>query len=308
MDKPKWEPERWVQGSSVPIQLKALTSMPEMSPAVELQREIWGYGRPDADSPYPARALFAFSESGGLVAGAFLEDQAIGFAISWPGVDRFSRKPYLNSQLVGVLPRYRHLSLGYHLKLYQRDFAMQTGMDLIKWTFDPLQSANANLNLRKLGAVATTFHSHYYGELQSHFSAGLATDRLTVEWHTHCARTVSRLGSVPAPLTALPSLPSATRVESVGPNSGGMPGLSHHDLNLDEPELLVEIPDDFQSLRRSDPRLGSDWQDKVRDLFCHYFGRGYLAGDFLVVTGPPRRVFYVLSRHPLDQLLAASER
>ena len=278
--------------------------MEDMRSLVELQQEIWGYGLPDSDFPYPARALFAFSESGGLVAGAFLENRAIGLAIAWPGIEDLSGRAYLHSQLVGVLPNYRHLGLGYHLKTYQRDFANRAGLDLIKWTFDPLQSANANLNLRKLGAVATAFCPQYYGELHSHFSAGLATDRLTVEWHIHSRRTLSRLDSVPSLLAETPSLTAVTRVEPVGPEESGLRRLAHYELSLVEPELLVEIPNDFDRFRSKEPRLASDWQAKIRHLFQHYFGCRYLISDFLLLEGPRRRGFYLLSNRTLDDVLA----
>ncbi len=277
--------------------------MEEMPSIVELQREIWGYGLPDADFPYPARCLFAFSESGGLVAGVFCEGRPIGFGFTWIGKDRQAGNSYLNSQLVGFLPQYRHLSLGYHIKIYQRDFAAYSGLDLVKWTFDPLQSVNANLNLRKLGVLVRTYHSHYYGKLESHFSGGLATDRVGAEWHIHSPRTIERLRSLPPPLVEGSPLPQVTQVETTVTQTGRSRTLSQYSLELSAPELLVEIPDDFEMIRRSHLTLALDWQQKIRHILEHYLGHGYLISDFLVVQGTPRRAFYLLSRRSLESLL-----
>lgn len=277
--------------------------MAQMPPIVDLQREIWGYGLPDADLPYPARCLFAFSESGGLVAGAFVEEEPVGFGFAWIGKDRQSGKSYLNSQLVGVLPQYRYLSLGYHIKIYQRDFADDCGLDLVKWTFDPLQSVNANLNLRKLGAFVRTYRPHYYGNLESHFSGGLATDRVWADWHIHAPRTMERLRSLPPPLVEAPPLPQVTQVETTRTQTGKSRQLSQYSLELSSPELLVEIPDDFETIRRSDLTLALDWQQKIRHILEHYLEHGYLISDFLVVQGTLRRVFYLLSRSSLGEVL-----
>ena len=39
-------------------------------------------------------------------------------------------------------------------------------IDLITWTFDPLMSHNARLNISNLGAVCNTFLPNEYGELR----------------------------------------------------------------------------------------------------------------------------------------------
>lgn len=297
-----WLPERLIDGPSAQIQLRALDAMNEMQQLVDLQRAIWGYGLPDTDFPYPARCLFALAESGGLVTAVFHDGRAVAFSVAWLGMERSSGKNYLHSQLVGVLPEYRHLGIGYHMKIYQRDFATQSGLDLVKWSFDPLQSANANLNLRKLGTVVRSYHSHYYGELQSYFSNGLAADRVCAEWYTLSPRVVARLDS-PAPVwTEELSIPRVTSVESE-PHAPELKRLRAYELNLPDTELLVEIPDDFEAIRRADLELAREWREKTREIFQHYLARGYILSDFVVLESSPRRAFYLLSRRPLEELL-----
>ena len=295
-----WAPERWIEVCSLRIELRKLKSVTEMQEVVKLQTEIWGYGRSGADYPYPARALLALSESGGLVAAAFLDGLPIGFSAAWIGIEQVSGQYFLHSQLLGVHARHRHLGIGYHLKLYQRDFAIHLGLDRVKWTFDPLRSANANLNLRKLGAIVRSYFPHYYGDVQSHFSQGLATDRVLADWYVNSERVRQRLNSTPPAPSEIPPILQVTEVEQKTTNWSQ---LVHYKMNVVEEELLVEVPDDFEALSEQDQALASDWQVKLRDIFLHYLGLGYTASDFLMVQGPPRRLFYLLRKSPLEDIL-----
>lgn len=299
-----WTPERTITTASGELQLCALESIEEMPPLVELQRQIWGYGLPDTDYPYPARALFALSESGGLVAAARFKDQTVGFALAWLGMDRSTGRRYLHSQLVGILPAYRHLSIGYHLKIYQRDYALARDLDLVKWTFDPLQSANANLNLRKLGAIVTAYHPHYYGALQSYFSHGIATDRVWADWHIQSPRVCHRLDSGPLALPGKLHRAQITQVEEVTLGDRTWKKLAGFRLDLSDPELLMEIPDDFALMREHEVDLASEWQERVRRIFQDYLGRGYIASDFFILAGVVRRGFYLFARKSIDEVLA----
>lgn len=295
-------PNRIVNTPSGPLRIQALTTMPEMKEVVRLEEEIWGYGRPGSDAPYPARALFAFSESGGLVAGAFSADRLVAFAAGWQGVERESEMRYLHSQLVGVLTTHRHLGIGFQLKLYQRDYAILTGLDLVKWTFDPLLSTNANLNLRKLGAVVRVYAPSYYGDLQSQFTGGLASDRVWVSWYVRSRRVQDRLSSHASPPSE-PGLPSVTKIETVSTSAPELVSLVDYELGRSEPRLLLEIPADFGSIRTQDLSLALDWQTKIRSIYLHYFGRGYIASDFFIFPGRRTRTSYLLTCSPLDQIL-----
>ena len=288
------EPDRPIQVSSSAVQLRTLDTIVEMSQLVHLQSEIWGYGQPDTDFPYPARALFALAQSGGHVGGAFLDDLPVGLSVAWRGMDPVSQMPYLHSQLLGVRKEHRHLGIGFQLKLYQRDFALEANLDLVKWVFDPMRSINANLNVGKLGAVIPAYQPDYYGSVQSHFSRGLATDRVWAHWHIASSRVQQRLLDPPSLLKREPPLVQVTALPD--PN-----------LKCADPEFLVEVPEDFDAIFQESLSLAADAQAKIRRIFQHYFDQGYLAADFLVVSGPPRRTFYLFTKTPLEQILEAQE-
>ena len=290
--------ERTVQTGIQAIRLRGLTTIGEMDQVVDLEEQIWGYGAPGSDSPYPARALFAVAESGGLVAGAFAGGDLVGFALSWLGSENGTRVPYLHSQLMGVLPAYRSHGIGYHLKLFQRDYALNSGLELIKWTFDPLLAANAHLNLKKLGSVIRSYLPNYYGNLQSRFTRGIASDRVWVSWFVKSQRVRGRLDRSSPSRSAVAELPRATRVRP-DPISG-LARLSGFRLDLDSKRLLVEVPGDFSTLRRTEPKLAREWQRKIREIFVHYLNRSYCASDFFFMDG---RGAYLLDRSPLPQIL-----
>jgi predicted GNAT superfamily acetyltransferase len=89
---------------------------------------------------------------------------------------------YLHSHMLGVLPEYRNAGVGRQLKLRQRDDALARGIDLIEWTFDPLDLKNAWFNIERLGAVVRRYLRNQYGVSSSALHGGLPTDRLVAEW------------------------------------------------------------------------------------------------------------------------------
>lgn len=261
--------------------------------AVTLQEEIWGYGQPDTDHPLPARVLLAIARSGGLVAVASDGETPVALSVAWVGRIHDSKRLFLQSQMVGVVRSHRHRGLGYRMKLHQREFALGVGIDLIRWTFDPLQSANARLNLHKLGATAHRYHPDYFGAMRSVFNAGIASDRLWAEWAVDTRR-VGR--SLAGERPSVPELAQAVNRPEFDEESESLrPGPPL--LGLSAPTLKLTIPDDFDRMRRRNAELAAQWRECVREALLHYFEAGYRAVDLqLEDSGTGRRACYVLSR------------
>ena len=72
-----------------------------------------------------------------------MEKRAVGFALAFVALKETGA--YLHSHMVGVLAEYRDRGVGRLLKLAQREDALARGIDLIEWTFDPLQLKNARV-------------------------------------------------------------------------------------------------------------------------------------------------------------------
>lgn len=161
-----------------PTEIRQLSTEPELREALALQKTIWGWADIDL---IPFRMFVVATKIGGQVLGAFTDGRMVAFSLAIPGL-KPDRKPYLHSHMLGVLPDYRNAGLGRSLKLRQRDDALARGLDLIEWTFDPLELKNAHFNLERLGAIVRRFIRNQYGLSTSPLHGGLPTDRCVAEW------------------------------------------------------------------------------------------------------------------------------
>ena len=292
--------KKYVDIASGKLWLRILDTIEDAREVVRLQQEIWGYGRSGADFPYPARALFAISRSGGHVALACTDGVAVGFSLAWPGLNLTSQETYLHSQLMGVRKASRYSGIGQELKLFQRDFALTQNLNLIRWTFDPMRSVNANLNLQKLGVLVTEFEHDYYGSIPNNINSGLATDRLWAEWYITSERVQTYSQKHVAEVLQESPLTELTTVKQ---DEFGDPYLSDFILGGKQSEYCVQIPTEFESILNTNRELALDWQEKIRRIFQFYLNSGYVITDFLIRPGPPLQAFYVISRQPLEVLL-----
>ncbi len=149
----------------------------ELLACVELQKEVWGFS--DADL-VPMRLFVVAQKIGGQVLGAFDGNELVGFAMAIPGVR--GGRAFLHSHMLAVRLEYRNSGVGRRIKLFQREDALESGFELIEWTFDPLEIKNAYLNLERLGAIARRYNINQYGSTASPLHGGLPTDRLVAEW------------------------------------------------------------------------------------------------------------------------------
>ncbi len=160
------------------VEIHQLSDLSDFADVVRLQREIWGF---DDVELLPLRLFVVATKIGGQVLGAFDAGKMVAFCLCIPGI-KPGGKYYLHSHMLGVLPPYRNTGLGRKLKLEQRKYAIEAGIDLIEWTFDPLELKNAFFNIERLGAIVRRYVPNQYGKTTSHLHGGLPTDRLVPEW------------------------------------------------------------------------------------------------------------------------------
>jgi predicted GNAT superfamily acetyltransferase len=272
------------------IVVRPARSRADYDACVMLQRAVWGLEDIEITS---AIQLIATTHAGGMLHVAETGGgQAVGFAYAFPALR--GGVPHLHSDMVAVLPEYQQRGVGLRLKWAQRDEALSRGLGLMTWTFDPLQARNANLNLRRLGATATEFLENLYGVTTASLHHGLPTDRLLVRWELGAPR-VQELSAQGEPPRTVPA-PASPRVNEVKWQAG-WPVSSDPRLDLETPELLLEIPPEWDILCRAAPRVAEVWQSKVRQAFQTYLSRGYIAADFAPTQeGGRRRPLYVLRR------------
>lgn len=178
------------------VEIRKCRGLDELKACVAMQKEVWNFSDEDL---IPLRMFVVAQKIGGQVIGAFNKRELIGFALSIPGSR--SGKPYLHSHMLAVRESQRNTGLGRRMKFAQRDDALERGIELIEWTFDPLEIKNAFLNLEKLGAIARRYNINQYGITSSPLQGGLPTDRLVAEWWLRSKRVESLLknGRVPRP-------------------------------------------------------------------------------------------------------------
>src|SRR6185369_16263157 len=157
--------------------IRPITEVRELQDCVALQREAWGLADIEI---IPVRMLITQNRVGGLVLGAFEDDRLIGFLNAMPGIH--DGLPYWYSQMLAVMKDCRDRGIGSALKIEQRNQAQARGIHLIEWTFDPLESKNAYVNIVKLGIIARRYYVNLYGATDSAMQQGLESDRLIAEW------------------------------------------------------------------------------------------------------------------------------
>ncbi len=248
----------------------------ELHAAVELQKEIWG---DDFTEAIPASVLKVVQQVGGIAIGAFVESRLVGLLFGISGIRDGQITHW--SDTLAVLPEYRDLGIGRRLKHQQRDTLLAEGVEKVHWTFDPLESRNAYVNLVRLGATAGEYRRDFYGVTASILHGGLETDRLVATWEIRSDRVVRRLAGERGWKDS-----SAEDAPLVNPwRSGGrLPLAGEPDLAVAAPAVRLAIPADVQQLMTLSPAVALEWRRTTRAAFEVYFGRGYAATN--LVRGP----------------------
>jgi predicted GNAT superfamily acetyltransferase len=244
----------------VTYSIRPCRSLEELSAAVEIQKEIWGYAEREL---YPLRLFVNLTRIGGHVLGAFSsEGRLVGFVASMPAWHHGRR--FYHSLSLGVLPGHENLGLGRALKLAQRRAAMRAGIPRIEWTFDPLRAKNAYLNVQRLGVIARRYLADHYGRVESRLQMGLPSDRVIAEWWLKSARVKRAVAGKP-------------------PRSAKK-----------QPVADVLIPANVGALFQSCPEEARAWQLTVRQDLQRHFARGLAITGFVFDHKSAR---YLLDRY-----------
>jgi predicted GNAT superfamily acetyltransferase len=194
--------------------------------------------------------------------------------------------------MMAVEKRYRDKGLGFRMKLAHRKLALLEGIKSICWTYDPLQSRNAALNVARLSARVEEYLPDCYGRFPSVLEKGLPSDRFVVNWQIGSAHVARRLrGPLWRPLDL--NLP---RINETRRNKEGFIVNRGISFTFAEPRLLLEIPANTDEMRVRALKLARQWRLETRRMFQHAFESGCRVLDFVTTgTGGDRRAFYVLS-------------
>ena len=258
----------------------------------DLQRNIWQFSDLDV---VPFAILIASQWAGGVVLAAFEGETMIGFSYGFPGYE--DGQVSLHSHMLAVTPGARNIQAGFYLKLAQRERALEKGLKEITWTFDPLQSLNAHLNLAKLGVVSDRYIVNFYGEASSSpLHTGFGTDRLWVRWPLDSERVKQRINRKERPSQSLPpsvSMPDSALVYL----EDGEPRKNEFDQVLLGSNCLIQIPHDITAFKQREPEGATRWREATRVAFQAALGAGFVVEEILEVEREgTAEWFYLLVR------------
>ncbi len=255
------------------LTIRPVTTIEECRHIEALQIKIWDT---DPIDVVPDHLLLTIAQNRGGVLLALEAGQPVGFCISFQAETAEGKRKHCSHQ-TGVLPTAQSRGIGYRLKLAQREAVLAQGIDLITWTFDPLLSLNAALNLGKLGAISNIYSEKHYGNMRSAINAGLESDRLEVRWrltspHVEAKLTKGRRAPEPASNQILNPATYSDAGDLIPSDSIQPPG---------EIEHFIQIPTNIRAIISTDLALATAWQQQIRYLLQTAFAAGYNAVDFI---------------------------
>jgi predicted GNAT superfamily acetyltransferase len=260
------------------ITIRQLTSFDDFIQVETAEKEIWTL----ADiGVLPVTLSIAAKAAGCIWLGAFDGEHLTGFAFGMLGLENGELN--IHSHMLGVMPAYRGLDIGYKLKLAQREQAMalrigdtRGGTFQIRemtWTFDPLHARNAHLNFSKLGVVCDRYEPDFYGPATSSALHQNSTDRLWVRWLLDSQRVRNRIEGKLI-LGNVADVASLVRFED------GKPRRSDFVTVAGENQLIIEIPGDILGIEQRDPQLAREWRQATRSAFTEALAGGFFVAEF----------------------------
>jgi predicted GNAT superfamily acetyltransferase len=259
------------------FQIKQLTDLEDIKKVELIEEQVWNM------APTPYHQTFTAVNNGGMIIGAYKNQELIGFLYGFPGFRK--GETYLCSHMLGILPQHQKSGLGKEMKEVQREVAIKLGYSLIVWTFDPLESVNAYLNVHKLKGITASYLENHYGSLNDSLNQGLPTDRFLVEWWIRSNHVEER--TLSTSLNSMQILLKSKLYENNLPViiSEWTEGQVQH-----KTQYAVPIPENFQLMKKDNPKIAMDWRMKTRTVFQSLLSNGFVAVD--VVRSPENGVSY----------------
>lgn len=241
------------------MEIRPFRSQEEYRRCEDLQRQVWG---PDFSELAPASLQEIAVRLGGVASGAFTgSGELVGFVFGLTGPAEGRLLHW--SHMLAVLPSHRGRGVGVELKLHQRGLLRERGVEVARWSFDPLVARNAHFNLNRLGARVVEYVRDMYGETGSELHRGLGTDRFVVEWDL----------TAPLPGEEAAERGRETRAER-GRETPAEPSM--------EAELArVDVPADVMAVRDRDPAEAAAWRERTREALVPRLEAGWRVAAFV---------------------------
>ena len=262
----------------------------------------------------PPHNLQAAQKIGGIVIAAYInnnsrsfrkmnpEKEVIAFSYSTPGKiingDGKIGDDYLYMHLIATHPdiRKRVSGIGNTVLMATISEAERRGYNHIKWTYDPLQTENANLYIKKIGAICNTYEAQAYN--LDGKDKGVPNDRFFVDLYLNAEPKTVKDNFVEKILfnKELNSNQNLCNIvnETLFNEKTNFRYNQEIDFNLDTDKIYLEIPFNHQemknyellmceknSISRYETGIATQWILDTREIFLNYFNKGYYVADFI---------------------------
>jgi predicted GNAT superfamily acetyltransferase len=262
------------------VEVRDLHELGELRSLTELFDRTWAS---DRGSYLPLNLLRALTHAGGHASAALNGGRIVGGLFGFLGFHEGELA--LHSHLLAVAAEARGRGIGYVLKLHQRAWSLERGIQVVTWTFDPLVSRNCYLNLTRLGAEAARYLPHFYGDLADAINAGDESDRILAVWRLAGGRATAAAGGARLDEAALAGAAPIETALAVGPGDRPLAAAPQGAATV-----LCQVPADIEAIRRRDPALALAWRRALREALVGALASGYRVEAFL------RSGHYVLRR------------
>lgn len=264
-----------------PHAIRPMWTLADLQACVRLQEEVWGQGFSEVA---PVSLMKASQRLSGLVGGAVDESgQVVGFVFGLTGIE--AGRPVHWSHMLAVRSDLRDGGLGRRLKAWQRERCLEMDVRRMYWTFDPLVSQNAWLNLGRLGVVVREYVESMYGVSDSPLHEGLGTDRFVALWLLDDDRVVNRMGDRGAPSPVWGDVSDLPQAFGVVEDDGTVrPGAACPSVWEQGSAVLVPMPADIHHMKARDPRLAAAWRAATREALAPPLSRGWEVRELVRAT------------------------
>ncbi len=268
--------------------LRPFSASEDYQQCVELQRLTWGRNFTEC---VPPSILQIAQKVGGVAAGAFDGGGRLGGFVFGVSGFRHGRTAHW-SHMLAVRPELRGTGLGKRLKGLQRDLLLQHGVEIAYWTYDPLVSANAHLNINRLRALPDEYVPDMYGsDTGSELHSGLGTDRFIVQWELEAQDVADALAGKGEAVSAEPreaDSPAVNLDDRLEPTTDMREST--------EDTVRIAIPADIQAVKQAAADTARTWRSATRHAFQTYLGRGYRVTGF-ARSDPGETYYYIMKRN-----------
>lgn len=242
------------------IEIKELKTLAELEEVGDIEDKVWGM------PALPTHQTLTAVKNGGIVVGAYDGDKLIGFSYGFPGFK--NGHTYLCSHMLGIDEAYRSRKIGEQLKWKQCAVALDKGYTEMHWTFDPLETRNAYLNLSKLNGICHTYIENAYGDMKDGINKGIPSDRFEIHWHLDSTHVKEKIEVV---------IDSAVQINKTTFQNGLLKFLSSIEGQYTADVYSLNVPKDFQKLKQSNHEAALEWRYKTRSIFQDLFSSNYTA-------------------------------